>query len=204
MTIPIHKSAPSPDGPSDEVLVRALDEGTQHAFDVLVARHGARVRTYLGHLVSDPALAEDLTQDVFVKLLTHTHAPMPGGPVVWLLHVARNLGLDHMRHRRVRERWLAGVRDGVTRWFRRAPERPEEALAQDELNRALTHELAQLPEVQRSVFVLREVEGLSYEAIGEVLDCSPKTVSTRLHRARVALRAALAEHAPADERGGVG
>ncbi|MEM1453091.1 MAG: sigma-70 family RNA polymerase sigma factor [Planctomycetota bacterium] len=188
----------APREPSDDVLVRALADGRAHAFDVLVARHGPRVRTFLGHLVRDAAAADDLTQEVFLTVLTRAQTRDPGRSFqVWLMRVARNEGLDLLRRRSLHARLVARVRTGVGRVARRlaaSPPRPEEEVAHDELLGALREGLARLPEPQRSVFLLREVEGMSYEEIGEVLDCSPKTVSSRLHRARAALRESLAGH----------
>lgn len=187
-----------PEDPSDEALLQALAEGRGHAFDLLVARHGARVRSYLGHLVRDRSLAEDLTQEVFLKVLTRAHTREPGRSfLVWLLRVARNEALDHLRRRGLHQRLVESVRSGVDRLARRGrrqPARPEQKLARDELYAALDAGLAELPETQRSVFLLRERDELSYEEIAAVLECSPKTVSTRLHRARLALREHLAEH----------
>ncbi len=190
---------PEPDhGPSDEVLLRALADGRGHAFDLLVARHGPGVRTYLGHLVRDRALAEDLTQEVFLKVFTRLETREQGRSfVVWLLRIARNEALDHLRRRGMHQRLVASVRAGVGRLARvvhRQPARPEEELAHGELLVALDRALVELPESQRSAFLLREQDGLSYEEIAAVMDCSPKTVSTRLHRARRALREILAEH----------
>jgi RNA polymerase sigma-70 factor, ECF subfamily len=186
------------DGLSDGVLLRALAGGRGHAFDLLVARHGPRVRSYVGQLVGDRAQAEDLTQDVFVKLLTGIGAFDPDrGLVVWLLRVARNEALDHLRRAKLHQRLVARARAGVGRLARRArrqPIRPDEELERREFYLALERALAGLPEAQRSVFLLRERGGLSYGEIGEVMDCSPKTVSTRLHRARSALREVLGEH----------
>ncbi len=189
-------SAPDP-VPTDEVLLRALVDGRGHAFDLLVARHGAGVRTYLGHLVRDRALAEDLTQEVFLKVLTSIHTRETGRSfVVWLLRIARNEALDHLRRRSLHQRLVSSVRCGVgrvARTVRRQPARPEEELAHSELAAALERALTGLPEPQRSVFLLRERGGFSSEEIAQVLDCSAKTGSTRLHRARSALRCILAE-----------
>ena len=178
--------------------LRALADGRSHAFDVLVARHGARVRTYVGHLVRDHVTAEDLTQEVFLKVLTRAATREPGRTfVVWMMRVARNEALDQLRRRGLQRQLVASVRAGVGRVARRlsqVPLRPDQELARVEFYAALDRGLAELPEPQRSVFLLREVDGLSYEEIGDVLDCSPKTVSTRLHRARAFLREQLSEH----------
>jgi len=189
------------DDVSDERLVAAHRAGRAHAFDLLVARHGARVRAYARRVLDgDEAAADDVTQDAFLALLERPPAPEPGaGFIVWLLRVTRNGALDHMRRRGRIDRLKARVRERLEALARRpgsgAEAAPPSVLAHEELARAFDEAVAELPEPRRSVFLLREVEGLSYEEIGEVVGCAPKTVSTRLARARAALRERLAEHA---------
>lgn len=172
---------------SDAVLVRALCAGREHAFDVLVARHAAAVGAYLAQLVGPDA--EDLAQEVFLKLHTRGDTIRGERVRVWLFAVARRAALDHLRRRGTRRRLLEG--------WRRAPRRRAAPSAHDELEgaelaRALTAELAALPETWRSVVFLREREGLSYAEIGTILGLEEKTVSTRLSRARARLRTRLA------------
>lgn len=188
---PLSSPPPPERAPSDEVLLAALAAGRGHAFDVLVARHASRVQTFLRHLLGDAGAAEDLTQDVFVKVYEkHATRAAEQRFHVWLFRVARNIALDHLRHRRVHTRAL----DVVAGIARRAPETPPDALLGAELAAAVARGIARLPEPQRAVFLLREREELSYEEIGEVVGCAPKTVSTRLARARAKLRELLSEH----------
>ncbi len=182
-------------GPSDAELLLAFSEGRGHAFDVLVARYGDRVRAYVGQLVSDGAAADDLTQNVFIKLLQRAHmGPTDPELVVWLLRVARNECIDHARGRAVHRRLLDAVRAGVGRYaarLRRNPAPPERSMERAEFFNRFQVALRDLPEPQRSVFLLRERDGLTYEEIAAVMECHPKTVSTRLCRARQALRESL-------------
>lgn len=115
---------------------------------------------------------------------------------VWIFRVARNLALDHLRRGKVQERALDGVAsawEGPTspRHLSRTPERQLESV---EFGRELERALRSLPEDMRSVFLLREREGLSYGQIAEVIGVPSKTVSTRLHRARAKLRGELAPY----------
>lgn len=175
----------------DETLLDRAARGEDAAVDAFVDRFGDRLCSFLVRLVRDRAWADDLVQEVLVRALHEAHRYDPEWPVVvWLFGIARHLGLDLLR------------REGGQR--RRASNltRPEPAPAavttaeHREFQIALEAALQQLPEEYRSVFLLRDGESLSYEAIGEVLGISPKTVSSRLHRARRALRAALQEHLP--------
>lgn len=201
MTLPREtRDDPPPGDTSDDALLRAFAAGRPHAFDLLVARHGPRVRGYLERMVPGQGLADDLTQEVFVALLER--GPFgPGEPrlEVWLLHVARNRALDAMRRRSVRRRAVEAMRGGVGRLaalLGRSPAPPDRVLESEEFAAALEEALAGLPEPQRSAFLLRERDGFDYREIGAVMGCSPKTVSSRLHRARLTLREALREVSP--------
>jgi len=195
-------------GLSDAALFQAFSDGRSHAFDVLVARYGDRVRAYIGQLVPDFAAADDLAQNVFVKLLRRAQAGSPlcaADPelIVWLLRVARNECIDHARGRAVHRRLLDAVRSGVGRYalrLRRTPPPPDRSMEQAEFLGRFRRALAELPESQLSTFLLRERDGLTYEEIAAVMECSPKTVSTRLHRARMTLRELLLR----DAQGGGG
>lgn len=202
MPEPSEATTPTPAGaapPSDEDVLAAVAAGRPHAFDVLVARYGARVQTFLRHRVGDAAWAEDLAQEVFVKVFRHLDRREPGGSFpVWLFAIARNVALDHLRRRTLQRRVLDAAARGdgpLARAMRRVRSlRPDEELATGELASALEDALAELPGEQREVFLLREREGLRYGEIAAVVGCGPKTVSTRLARARARLREDLGDH----------
>ncbi|MCR9247395.1 MAG: RNA polymerase sigma factor [bacterium] len=175
----------------DEALLDRAASGEPAAVDAFVERFGERLCGFLVRLVRDRAWAEDLVQEVLVRALHEAHRYDPEWPVpVWLFAIARNLGLDLLR------------REGRRRKRASQITRPDVAPAavttaeHREFQIALEDALQQLPEPYRTVFLLRDGESMSYEAIGEVLGISPKTVSSRLHRARSALRVALKEHLP--------
>lgn len=160
--------------------------GREHAFDVLVARYSGPVTGYLHQLTG--ADAEDVAQEVFLKLYTRAGTIRGSNLRVWLFAVARREALDLLRRRGTRRRALDGLRalahcsvsPGV-----------QEELEGAELTRMLEKEIAALPEEWRSIVFLREREGLGYSEIGAILDLGEKTVSTRLSRARAHLRERL-------------
>lgn len=197
---------PVPGAPSDAELLRAVEAGRSHAFDLIVARHGPAIRGYAAHLVSDAAAADDAAQEAFVRLLRAGPGPAEDTSLrVWLLTVVRNIALDQARRGGVRRRFLDRVLSGSDprRSGRRAPEpTPPQVLESREFGAALAAALAELPEPQRSAFLLRERDGLEYAEIAAVLGCPVKTVSTRLLRARRALRDRLIDLGPEDARHG--
>ncbi len=175
---------------SDTDLMAELVAGDDRALDELIHRYGARVRTYLGFVVRDDAWADDLTQEVFIRVHDRARSYDPRWPVVvWLLRISRNLAIDLLRREEVRER---AVDPRKLRQRRAAP--TADVVERREFYSRLHSALAVLPEAFRSVFVLRELDNLSYEAIAAITNTSTKTVSTRLHRARARLRTLLAPY----------
>jgi len=176
----------------DDALLRDAARGDRCATDELVRRYGDRLTSYVVRIVRDPAWTDDLVQELFVRALAEAHRYDPEWPlVVWLFRIARNLSLDLLRREgALRQRLDELSRSGDVAHAPAAVTTAEHREFQVALERALQ----QLPEAYRSVFLLRDGEELSYEQIGEVLDISAKTVSSRLHRARQQLRALLREH----------
>jgi len=175
--------------PDDALLARAA-RGEAAATDAFVERFGDRLCSFLVRIVHDCQWADDLAQEVLVRALRDAHRFDPAWPVgVWLFRIGRNLALDLLRregaHRARLDRLGALSQANSPAAVTTAEQR--------EFQVALEAELLRLPEEFRTVFLLREREGLRYEEIGAVLSISPKTVSSRLHRARQQLRSRLRE-----------
>ena len=176
-------------GPGDDQLLEMTLGGREHAFDILVARHGPRVRRLLRRLTGSSDEAEDLTQEVFIRVYKGaSRRRLKTNFRVWLYRITRSVAIDFIRRERTRRR--ARARRVEPR--RPAPEAMAPLLAR-EFRERLDAALARLPEAFRTAFVLREIEEMSYAEIAAVLRTSEKTVSTRLHRARLRLRAELAD-----------
>jgi RNA polymerase sigma-70 factor (ECF subfamily) len=148
------------------------------------------VHRYLSRIVGRADAAHDLTQEVFLRV---SRAGVPAtneaGERAWIFRIARNLALNHLRDGRRRPKAVALVERGTA--------------ATQELRMAMREALAALPEVDRDVILLRETVGLSYEEIGEACDLTASAVRSRLHRARLALRASLGGHVDDRRSGGV-
>jgi len=161
---------------------------TPDALTALAERHGPGVLRYLRSLVGDGEAARDLLQETFVRL--HGRADGAGAPLVY--RVARTCAIDHLRRRRVRNR--SEVRDPAVREAATARQpapagrRPDREFENRRLRADLLAALAALPEDQRSVFHLSEIEGLPYAEIAAVLGVSPGTIASRKHHAVRRLR----------------
>ena len=174
----------------DVDLMLRVRHGDDAAFEELVRRHTRTVLNVVYRYVGDPSLADDLAQETLVRALRDAHRYDDKWPLeVWLFRIARNLALDLLR----REGRHRRHQDDAALCATPTPAAVTTA-EHREFQVALEVALQELPETFRTVFLLRDGEGLSYEEIAEVLDISPKTVSSRLHRARQQLRELLREH----------
>ena len=145
----------------------------------LFETHHSRLFNYFRRAVDDIDAARDLTQEVFLRI---TKAPIPfvaNSEAAWLFRIARNLALDYHRNRRRRPQ-LAELTDKTGR-------SPSQDVAF-----AVSQALAALPDVDRDVFLMREVAGLSYENIAAACELTPDAVRSRIHRARLSLQDLLA------------
>lgn len=151
----------------------------------LALAHAAGVHRYLRVLTGDADLARDLAQETFLKL--DKHAADAGSALVFT--VARSCALDHLRRQQVRNRHVRPVtaRDEETT-AAAAASRPDRALENQQLELDLRAALVALPEVQRSVFHLSEIEGLTYAEIAAILGVSSGTIASRKHHAVRKLR----------------
>jgi len=162
-----------------EALAKAKERDPE-ALRFLYARYSARVHSYLLGLLRDPHDAEDITQLVFIRLYAKIALYRPEAPFeAWLLRVARNLALDYLRQRRPEPReHLLELRVVSDSTF-------------DDRPRSLLAAFNALPEDQRSVALLRHVNGLSPSEIAEHLGRSESSVHGLHNRARVRLQAKL-------------
>ena len=163
-------------------------------WEEVVEQHSARVYRLAYRLTGNVHDAEDLTQDVFIRVFRSLHTYRPGTFEGWLHRITTNVFLDRMR-RKQRIRFDALSDESAARLPSRTAG-PEQAYADthfdDDVQRALD---ALTPEFRAAV-VLCDIEGLSYEEIAATLDVKLGTVRSRIHRGRAQLRAALAHRDP--------
>lgn len=172
------------------------------SWDEIVERHSDRVYRLAYRLTGNRHDAEDLTQDVFVRVFRSLHTYTPGTFEGWLHRVTTNLFLDQAR-RRQRIRFDALPDDGDNRLPGRVGS-PESTTMEQRFDDDIEAALTRLPVDFRVAVVLCDVEGLSYEEIADILGVKLGTVRSRIHRGRAALRRELAHRAPTAERSRIG
>jgi len=181
---PAGAHAPATPSVTDEALAARLIAGDPKAFDQLVVRWRDRVVDLAHLLTGDREAAEDVGQEVFVRLLRKPKAYDPARPFgAWIRTIARNLCHDRYRRESTRTRHQRVAALELRHGPRPMPA-PVDAAAGSEAHRELRRAIAELPEPFRAAFVLCGVRGLSYEEAATVCGCPAKTISTRLARAR--------------------
>lgn len=163
-------------------------------WDEVVEQHSDRVYRLAYRLTGNRPDAEDLTQEVFVRVFRSLDTYTPGTFEGWLHRITTNLFLDQAR-RKQKIRFDA-LSDERADWLRSTTPSPDAALTDQQFDDDIERALATLPPDFRAAVVLCDVEGLTYEEIAEILDAKLGTVRSRIHRGRAMLRAALAHRAP--------
>lgn len=187
-------------------LMLAFRDGDQTALAALYRRWAARLLRYLERIVKEPAVAEELLQDTFIRVLDARERYAPEARFsTWLFHIARNLACNELARSRSRHPHVStdssdssGGAHDETRprlvLVSRGPSPDDHADARREHAR-FERALAGLPERQQTALWLAVAEGQSYEEIAGVLDCSVQSVKNLVHRARATLADRLGEKA---------
>jgi len=181
---------------SDLELVRRVQKGERGAFDLLVLRYQHKVVKLVARLLRDPAEAEDVAQEAFVKAYRALGSFRGDSAFyTWLYRIAVNTARNTMASRQRRpldyEADLSESEQSVVESRMRHGDTPEAVALSDEIHRTVNGAIEALPEDLRTAIVLREVEGLSYEEIAEAMDCPVGTVRSRIFRAREAIDRSL-------------
>jgi RNA polymerase sigma factor (sigma-70 family) len=160
----------------------------------IVRMHSARVYRLAYRLTGNPHDAEDLTQEVFVRVFRSLSSYTPGTFEGWLHRITTNLFLDWARRKqRIR---FEGLGDEMAHRLPGAEPTPAEAFDDSHLDDDVQAALKALPPEYRAAVVLCDIEGFSYEEIAVTLGVKLGTVRSRIHRGRAALRAALEHRRP--------
>lgn len=173
-------------------------EWVRPTWEEVVANHSAKVYRLAYRLTGNKFDAEDLTQEVFVRVFRSLENFKPGTLDGWLHRITTNLFLDGAR-RKQRIRFDALSDERAAR-LESADVAPDTAYADQRFDDDIELALATLPPDFRAAVVLCDVEGLTYEEIAEILDAKLGTVRSRIHRGRAMLRRALAHRAPTEGR----
>jgi len=179
--------------PDEELLAQSLD-GDLNAFEVIVNRYKDRLYNFVLRFVGDQQTAEDIVQDTFLRAYRNRGSFQAIAKFsTWIYTIAGNLAKSELR-RRKRWRFLSlGSRDEDGKTFELAdpsshPDKDTEtALAETQIEDAI----ARLPERYREAVILRDVEGLDYAEIAEIVGCPLGTVKSRINRGRLRLQEEL-------------
>ena len=161
-------------------------------FDAAIAKHARRVFTLAVYLLGDREEAEDVTQEVLIRLWRRGQEVDRERIGPWLTRVTRNAAIDTIRRRKSGVRAVTDTGDGSIDVPEGSPG-PERLAQSSQLGSQLLAALHAMSEPHRSVVILREIQGLSYREIGEVLEMPLSTVRVSLHRGRRWLREELRE-----------
>lgn len=187
---------------SDAALATRAADGDHAAFDRLVRRHTPRMYRVALRVTGTAAEAEDVVQDAWISAWRALGSFRNESAVsTWLYRVVTNTALGHVRRRKPTLSLDAALSESggqdtsflESRVLADPRGNPEGLLVRAEQVDAVLRAIAELDMPQRVPLVLRELEGLSYEEVAEVLDVSVPALRSRLHRARVALLAKLRE-----------
>ncbi len=182
---------------SDEDLMARVAEDDERAFTDLVGRFRGRVTNLISRVLNDRESSDDLAQEVFVRVYVHRRNYRTGSKFsTWVFTIAANLAKNEIRRRVRRRNWFS--LDALTEVFSDSmiqladpTEGREQVLEREQLQGAVGQAIATVPEKYRLALVLRDIEGLSYEEIAEVLGVPGGTVRSRINRARSMLKRKL-------------
>ena len=184
-------------GRDESELVTELQAGSETAFDWLVTHYHGPVYNLILSMLGDTSDAADGTQEVFLKAFRGIRCFRQGSSLkTWLYRIALREALNHKRWFKRHLQKNISI-DAEAEEGRSAIEiedlgaTPFDQLAAHEIQRAVQHALQEIPEVFRGAVILRDLEGLTYEEIAEVLECSVGTVKSRILRGRRALKELL-------------
>lgn len=175
----------------DSDVVQAFLDGDERAFGELVRRYDGRLVNFVYRTVGDRERAEDLVQETFVRVYRHLHRFDQSKKFsTWIYTIAGNLAKNELRNRSrnplvlfqtIRKNWDADHRP--LEW-EDSSYKPDDLYRKRHLRALVEQVVSELPEHHRIVFVLRELEGKTYEEIADITGCNLGTVKSRLNRAR--------------------
>ena len=183
----------------DADVVRRVRAGEGALFEILMRRHNQRVYRVVRAVVKDEADVEDVMQQAYINAFTHLHQFEERSQFsTWLIRIALNEAFARRRRVQLSASTTAQIpsevgqdRGAFMDTLRSPQPDPERQAYAEELHRVLEAAVDTLPETYRTVFMLRDIEGLSTGETAEVLGLGDEAVKTRLHRARAMIRRAV-------------
>ena len=185
----------------DAELIEAFKAGRLSAFTQLVDRHQRSLINFFYHFSWDRQVSEDCAQEVFLRLYSHLGSYEPQAKfTTFLFRIARNLWIDRVRSAAVHGKPVSLESPGGAGDERALRDRlagpalsPVDILSRREEHAALQHAIELLPEEQRMVLVLGEIQGMKYQDVALILEVPVGTIKSRMHTAVARLKELLAE-----------
>jgi RNA polymerase sigma-70 factor (ECF subfamily) len=182
---------------ADLDLIRSFQAGDTEAFDVLVTRYKDRIYSSILFFVKDTYLAEDLFQDVFIKIidtLKNKRYTEEGKFLPWALRIAHNLCVDYFRKVKRTPAIKTSDDQDIFEVIKVSQEAPDQKLMRGESHEKVRRMLDLLPEEQREIIVLRHYANLSFKEIAEITNCSINTALGRMRYGLINLRKMMTEN----------
>ncbi|MCU0698515.1 MAG: sigma-70 family RNA polymerase sigma factor [Myxococcaceae bacterium] len=184
------------ESPSDRVLISKLRRGDASAFEQLVRTHQDRVYDFCVRMLNDREEAFDLTQEIFLSIHQNVDKFRADAKLTtWIFRISRNHCLNRLKYLKRRGRGRSDEfgesNEKVISDSMGGSTTPDEVVTRKREKQLVHQAIEELDEEQRSLVVLRDVEGLSYEEIMEITELPEGTVKSRLHRAREKLAGIL-------------
>lgn len=191
----------SAEAASDHELIAAIRDGDEVAFQEIVRRYRNPITNFVYRMIDDYDRSVELAQETFIRIFTSASRYQANYSFsTYIYRIASNLAISELR-RRKRRRFVSLFSpfvndDGETVEIDPPDLSPriDETMIEDERRRAVSRAITSLPEKYRSALVLRDVEGMSYDQIAEVLSLSEGTVKSRINRARNLLKEKLSAY----------
>ena len=185
----------------EKQLIQALKNSDESAFRELVKKHELNVYNTCIGMLGNEDNAKDISQDVFIEVFRSIHKFRGDSKIsTWLYRLAVNKSLNHIRdnkkHRIVRsiQRFFTKEENERLDLQDFSSQNAEQEIEQDEHSKALHNALDKLPENQKTAFVLKNYDNLSYKQISEIMELSHSSVESLIHRAKVNLQKHLEEY----------
>ena len=197
-----HSNARVPESRSDEALMMSFREGDARSFEEIVARHKRGLFNFLLRSVQNRSRAEEMLQEVFLRVVrSKERYERTAKLTTWLYTIARNLCVDESRRARFRKTVsLDAPRRGAEEESPAMIETvaadqvsTDDEAAAPQLRARIAKAVEQLPEDQREVFLMRQMSGLSFKEIGDIVGAPENTVKSRIRYALEKLRQELAD-----------